>query len=500
MKKLLGTSLALALIVFSSPAHAELLKNFKMGGQIDLQATSADNVTDFATRAENPPGGKTNNDRIGDVQTRLMLNTDWDLLDDVHSKVSIYKNDRTWGTPGGNPIPPPLGTNAQPLLSGAGSGVANNIFISQAAFKIDKIGGQVDATFGRQYFGNSGDMIIYFGPTDKASYGLSVNSIDAIRADWSSDKVAVTGLFGKQSGHTLGPVGAGGSNVGDVDLRGVTAMLKGQENLSAGVYLWNTLTHANGARGADPTTAGAVGGKNDNLYIIGAKGKWTSGGLWLSGEFAKNFGDNRVPEAVILAGNTAGGAHYTGWGLKANAGDKLDVSGVGAVTPWAEFAYGTGRKRAWDNQNANFTAISPDYRPGGIYGRFAIANTFGSAVPGLLGAMGNSTSLGNRVIWGLGAKVNPSSVSKLTAGLSYWDYRLQTLTTQPNSPAPFGGNNHLGSEFDIDATWQHSENVAFNLGVGDFLPGGLIKNANAAGNQGINNPAKLAYLDLRVKF
>src|SRR5687767_1870842 len=82
-------------------ANAELLKNFKLGGQIDLQATAARNVTDFTTR-QNNNGGATFNDRIGDAQTRVMVHADWDNLDDVHAKVTVRKSDRNWGTAGRN--------------------------------------------------------------------------------------------------------------------------------------------------------------------------------------------------------------------------------------------------------------------------------------------------------------------------------------------------------------------------------------------------------------
>ena len=75
MKKLLGSTLALAMLL-PTGASAELLKNFKVSGQLDVQADSANNVTDFATRAGNG-GSPVNNDRIGAAYTRLILSADW---------------------------------------------------------------------------------------------------------------------------------------------------------------------------------------------------------------------------------------------------------------------------------------------------------------------------------------------------------------------------------------------------------------------------------------
>ena len=45
MKKSLGVALSLSVVWSAVPAQAEFLKNFRVGGQIDVQATAADNVT-----------------------------------------------------------------------------------------------------------------------------------------------------------------------------------------------------------------------------------------------------------------------------------------------------------------------------------------------------------------------------------------------------------------------------------------------------------------------
>ncbi|MEQ1920007.1 MAG: hypothetical protein ABL955_12485, partial [Elusimicrobiota bacterium] len=72
MKKLLGMTLALAMFV-PAGANAELLKNFKVSGNLDIQTTSSRNTKDFVTRptgAASSPASAGNNDRIGDANTR----------------------------------------------------------------------------------------------------------------------------------------------------------------------------------------------------------------------------------------------------------------------------------------------------------------------------------------------------------------------------------------------------------------------------------------------
>jgi len=465
MKKLLGVVLGLALMVPSGPASAELFKDLKVDGQLDVQAVSANNVTDFNTRAY---------DEIGDAQTRLMLNAGWDLLDDVHSMVTLRKNDRTYGTGSQN-------LNA----------VQSAIFVDQAYFKIDKVFGAIDTTLGRQFYGEQGDAVIYFGPKDNL-YGLGVTALDTARFDWNGNWVGVTGLVGKLAD----PVAQGGAtSAGSVDLQGVRAMFKGNDMWNGAAYVYNQVTHNTGA-------AGSFGGpgntppsnKDDYLYVVGLKGKIMMGGLWVKAEFDKNFGQNRPAAAGIT-----GGA-YTGWEFLTDAGYKANIPDVTTLTPWAQLGVGSGGASG----NRVFTPIAGDYRPGGIYGLFApgAATTLGGATG--LGTV-SSNNLGDRVIWGLGLKATPAGLPKLTTGIAWYDYRYQQLggNAASGDPAAAKGNKHIGSEVDLNASWAHSDNVTLGAGIGTFQTGGAIENAastNGGTNKFASNPVFLAEANVKVKF
>ena len=241
-KKLLGSTLALAMMMPSVSVNAELLKNFKLSGELDLQGTSAENIKDFSTH-QNVPGAKANNDRIGSMQTLLLVNADWDLLDDVHSKITLGKNDRTWGTNGNDAY----GHNgaaaqqSQSITGAAAGGVLGTVYVDQAYVKIDKVFSAVDTTLGRQFFGSQGDMVAYFGPRT-GILGMPITGLDAARFDWASDKVGVTGLVGKMTGSALGAAAAN-----DVDLRALIATVKAAENASGSAYIYNRVTHGSGA-------------------------------------------------------------------------------------------------------------------------------------------------------------------------------------------------------------------------------------------------------------
>jgi hypothetical protein len=449
MKKLLGSTLALAMLV-PAGANAELLKNFKASGSLEVDAVSANNVTDYATKSY---------DHLSTVQTRLMVHTDWDLLDDVHSHVTLTKNNRTYG-------------NASESLQT----IENNVVADEAYVKIDKLFGALDTTVGRQFYGEAGDMVIYFGP--KSLYGLSVTALDGVRLDWNGEKIGATLLGSKIAGSNIGVNDSGNTN-----LMGLDVHAKVTDNLSAGAYVYDREIVRSGAQVGPPAT-GVVG--NDILYVAGLKAKATMGGAWLKGEVAKNFGQNRT-----LSGNLpyAFTGNYTGWAAKVNGGLKVDLNNLGALTGWGEAGVGSGGATA----NRNFTAIAGDYRPGSIYGRFGpgAGNNAGNAALGTGTAQLSSNTLNNRVIFGAGVKATPAALSKLTAGLSYWNYRAQSVAPSPN------GNTGIGSEYDLDLSWAHSENVTVSAGVGSFQPGRVIRDSLAA--TGVN-PTTLGYADLSVKF
>lgn len=470
MKKTLGAVTA-AVLVFATtgPASAELFKNLTASGQLDVQANSARNVTDFQTGP---------NDRVGDALTRVVGSLKWDLLDDVHANVTLRKNDRTFGTTGGAGQQNTGGGDSQNLIGAAGGTDAfGNIFLDEANIKIDKLMGHVDATLGRQFYGNPGSMVVYFGP--KNSYGLPVTAIDALRVDAMNDWFDFTGIVGKITGHAVGVAG-----VADVDLRGIDMGWKNLP-LKVNTYGYNQVTHRLGALGS-PT------GKNDFLWVAGVKVRGEAMGGWLEAEAAKNFGENR-------GGTGIGDGNYTGMAMKADVGYKAEVANVAGFTPWGHIGWGSGNDGA-TNRNEGFTPIASDYRPGIINGRFPAAG-FGLQGAGLgLDATGanpvGTPSLNNRVVWGAGVKVTPSMWEKLAIGLSWYDFRFQK---QGSTPAGSNGNKHIGYEFGVTADWTHSENVSVGIGAASFQPGGLIKNLHTTNAVAVE-PVTLAFADFTVRF
>ncbi len=468
MKKLLGTTLALAMFV-PAGANAEVLKNFKVSGQLDIQTTSARNITDFATR---PTQGNvtSNNDRIGHATTRAIVKMDWDMLDDVHSHVTLVK-----GAEGGAGTARVYGAAAQDLNT-----IQTQTIVQEANVKIDKVAGLLDVTAGRQFYGEEGDLVIYYGPRD--AYGLRVDALDIFRADWNGEHMSVTGIAGKLADTTV----AGIANAA-TDLRGLVVACKMHEMVKPSLYIYDKVTHAQGGLGSPGSTV--TGGKNSNLWVAGVKAKVSVAGLSASGEVAVNRGEDRT-----LADNTS----YKGWAFLGKAAYKVDLNNVGMITPWGELGYGTGDSNGTWNGNRTFQSINTDYRPGGIYGRF----DNGAAIA-LAGGGANlaSNGLSNRTIWGLGVKATPTALNKLTAGVAYWRYAFNRLGDRNGTTAAAGttrNSRNIGSEVDVTGEWKHSENVSFKATAGTFLPGaGIadIQNPNAE-----LNPAVMLAGDVSIKF
>jgi len=484
MKKLLGMALILALVIPATWSNAEILKNIKVGGSVDLQANSADNITNMDSAR---------NDRIGDVVTRVLLNTSWDLLDDMHANITLRKNDRAWGTTGAGGQK----NNGDQGLLGlqTNSSALDNTMIGVANIKVDKLAGNFDATIGRQTYGDPGDLIVYYGP--KTAYGLYATAIDGFRVDWANDSLGFTGIAAKTTGNAIATVGTGK----DVDMRGIELMAKNLP-VKLGLRIYNAVKHMTGA-GTNPALT-----PNDNLWVYGLKAKAEGGGGWFQAQIAMNSGENRNIDRVTAGTIKGNGGSYTGKALMVDAGYKADVSNVGAFTPWVNFGYGTGRKSYDEGTNEGFTDIASGYAPGIINGRFnaagpAATRLYSNSLTG--GTNGVDTlGLNNRVVYGLGVKVTPTAADKLVAGIGFWDYRFQAATDDPsnlNGQAFESAlkNKHIGSEIGLTVDWKHSENVMYGVGLAKFMPGGFIKETARTMGAG-NNPATLAFADLSLKF
>ena len=428
MRKLLGAALSLVLVYGTvGVAQAEILKNLKTSGEVEVQAVGSTNLTDFTGTA---------NDKDGRATTRVLLNGMFDLSDEASATVSVFKNDRTYGAAG----------NASQSVTAVQGVVA----FSQANVTLKNVMG-IDQKLGRQYYGNPGDLVIYFGPSRTPFVRtLPVTALDAWTGWWSGDKESAHAVVGKLA-DTAGP------GETDVDLRGVevnSTRFGDMANLR--LQLYNQLTHTTALNPSAMTT------------IIAPKvsGKAMDGNLNYSAEITYNKGSHDGTAANCSAGTAnCGTSGYSGL-VNASYG----FSFMGTLKVMGEFGYGSGvDPNSLSGSDKTAMYIASDYRPGDIWG--GNVGVLGSAT-----AFTNAAGLNNLTTFNVGFWHTWDRWSKLSWGAQYYNFMLTKQASVANS------DKGIGSEVDLRARWQNSENVGINVGVGEFLPGKLIKDAVASSN------------------
>ncbi len=409
MKKLIAILALLALT--GNIASAELLKNFKYDGKVEVNAYQVRNM-DYNDGAK---------DKENDTNTRVQVNMGFDLNEDADAVVSIVKSDRQYGD------------GSQDVNT-----ITTLLDVEQAYLNLKGVFG-MDHKLGRQYYGNEGDLMIYYGPQ-----GMPYNY-----GGWSANGLGVTGLDGWSSGYSWDKLHLGfllakdtNDNVAtpdsDEDVAGITAKYNMSDDMTLGAYVYQ-----------NNTQAGNVAGSNDRLQAIGVKADGMVKGFKYHAEFAKNMGKNNNNVSALGA---AGMNDYSGMGFLANASYEMDLKGKLVLK--GEYAYGSGDDNTTDDDVEAFYSIQSDYRPGLIWG--------GNFITGVPGGAGIS----NLTTWNIGAMWTPASQEKLTLKASL----LNFSPTEDTLNGVSIGYDTYGMEFDLCANWQHSENVGVKAYYAMFMP------------------------------
>jgi hypothetical protein len=369
-------------------ANAELLKNFKYNGTVEVNAYNINNA-DFNKNAD---------DKIGDVDTRVMINAGFDLNDDVNAVVSVVKNNRQWGTGSEN-------ANA----------IQNNLFFEQAYLNLKGVLG-MDHKLGRQYYGNPNDLVIYYGPKMwPYNPTLTVAALDAWTGVYKYNDFTFTGLLAKESN-------AGAAPDKDVNISGIDLKTKIDVfNLNA--YYYNKNNKATGT--------------SDYLGVLGTRANWECKfvkGLNLALEYDKNLGKN-----------DATNVKHTGYAYKANVDYTMDL--MGKLGFDGEYTFMSGDKTSTKKV---FVPINTDYRPG------IIANGFGLDLAYEAGFVN-----GGIITYGIGLNWTPEKLSKMNIAAKYYNF---------SSDKEVNTDKNVGNEYDIVATWKHSDNVSLKGYYAMFKP------------------------------
>ena len=267
MKKLLGL-LLVAAIAF--PASAAVIKNVELTGEVQTIASDVKNNVVVA--------GDNNFYNRG-AKTRALAGLSFNVVEDVKANL-LFQYVYNWGDHN---------------YTNNGFDSAEGMKLANANLVFSNLFDAVEVTIGRQFYGEDGSPIIYFGPNHYNAEGsLYASALDAAKLVYSNDTWTGTLIAGKVADITGGYYGFMGYP--EYNLRG---------NLFGADVKWNV---------TDALTANIYGydynnpewydydeyddyfgyGNIKNLGVYGAKLGWTTDTFRMSAEYARNFAGHRL--------------------------------------------------------------------------------------------------------------------------------------------------------------------------------------------------------------
>ncbi len=374
MKKLLGL---LLVITLAWPAGADVLKNVDLIGEIQTIAS------DVNHNPVTPAGAKYYNN---DVHTRVLAGLSANLVEDVTANI-LFQYADTWnGNMQGDTI----------------NQYENTVEVSNANVVLSNLFDCLEATVGRQFYGDEDSAVMYVGPNhyNAETRNAYAQSLDAVKLTYADDVKAFTFIAGKVPGtlNVLNP-NLNGTKVFGADFRmNITDMMK----LQAYIYDFQKITVLNPDGNTD---------KDAGLY--GAKLTFNPEAALVSVEYARNFGGDRLIKEH----------QDTGYMLKADA--KMDIN---------EFAV----RGTFLYEHENFFAWG-NYTPGLIIGHK------------LAGQIGQYSGEGVRM-FNLGVDFNP---------FEKWTFSLDGYAFQDRY-----AHHAATWEGDLTAKYTHNEYVQLFAGLG----------------------------------
>lgn len=280
MKKLLGLLLAMTM-AWPVTASAEVLKNVDLKGEIQTIASDA------------------RHDKEGSYKSgtnfRVLAGLSADLVEDVRANVLFQYND-AW-------------------LSGTEGNTVQNYWdevrLAEANVVLSNLFCCLEATVGRQFYGDEDSAVMYFGPNHYVFGMNKAPSLDGAKLVYSDDFKTFTMLAGK-----LVTYDNAGVQTDDVTVYGLDLKLNLTDTLTAQVYGYDFMNSKYDA---------ATEKRHEGFY--GAKATFAPEAATLSAEYARGYEANRL----FREGNDSP------YMVKVDAALNMDV-----ITPRAAFYYAKG--------------------------------------------------------------------------------------------------------------------------------------------------------------
>lgn len=280
MKKLLGLLLAMTM-AWPVTASAEVLKNVDLKGEIQTIASDARHDK--------------NNVYKSGTNFRVLAGLSADLVEDVRANVLFQYND-AW-------------------LSGTEGNTVQNYWdevrLAEANVVLSNLFCCLEATVGRQFYGDEDSAVMYFGPNHYVFGMNKAPSLDGAKLVYSDDFKTFTMLAGRVDYWSPATVGA------DWTVYGLDLKLNLTDTLTAQVYGYDFMN----------SKYNAARDKKRHNGFYGAKATFAPEAATLSAEYARGYEANRL----FREGNDSP------YMVKVDAALNMDV-----ITPRAAFYYAKG--------------------------------------------------------------------------------------------------------------------------------------------------------------
>ena len=385
MKKLL--SLLAAVALFPVAANADVLQNVNLKGDIQTIASDVNHNNNAAGLDYNRG-----------TSVRVLAGLSADLVEDVTANL-MFQYANTWGADNSN-----------------GKSVQNywdDVRLVEANVVLHNLFCCLEATVGRQFYGEEDSAVMYFGPNHyNAEFNGLTNSLDAAKVTYADDVKALTLIAGRINIVDPEVYTDNAWNEVDGTLIGADFKLNLTDTLKFQAYGYNF----NDLEFADTTTTPAtVYNVEGNGGFYGAKLAFVPEAFRLSIEYARNYGFHKQ-----LFKEDKGTGHMA----------KLDIAAdIDAFTVRGAALYA----------NADFWAFG-NYTPGLLVGHRLGGDIF------------DYTDENGVAMFNIGFDVKPAEKWTVSLdGYSFQDHRLKHSATY---------------EADLTVKYDHNEYVQLFAGAG----------------------------------
>lgn len=444
MSKFMRVFFVLALaLAFALPVYAET-QNVKVSGSLDAywfyrgdyDLTNTHNVS-------------TSNFFMSQTQVEVAA----DLTDNVSTVINLG-NERNWD---GAPTTVAANGNQYDVFVDLAYVQMKEIFYSPLTLTI----GRQDLWWGRGFvLGNNSTAWDQQGSITANEYSIQT-AFDAIRATLDFNPWTIDAIYSKINENTV-------TMEDEHDLYGVNIGYKFAEyNAVVEGYLLVDHDRAN--------TTVMTGRRANDTETLGGRVQFDPiSQMTLGGETAYQWGSYEDPTAGTAAGVAAGNPNYNSnkmkreaWALDLYATYRFDLTWKPDLT--VEYVYFSGQKSANDLSNSKWTSWNSLYR-----GRFYTAYEdfrewqYGTAQAGDTNATQNSEMIQVK------ANMKPLDDLLITGSFSYFWSPEKDYTVTGAFPGPYSiaeQSNDIGYEWDLQVTYDYTEDVSFGLLTAWFIPG-----------------------------